>query len=66
MHQDLATLLDCLMDKSIGVWKVFDEVCLVHVWHRNDLVDEFSGEPGGGDVSDLEDVGDVLFFEVLT
>ena len=65
VYEDFATALESSIDELVGVRKVFDEVGFVHIWHSNDLVCKFSGEPGGAYVGDLNDMGNLVCLHIL-
>lgn len=65
VDQDFSSLLQCLVDKGVGIWKVLDQVGFVHVRHCNELVHKLSREARGRNISHLENMRDSSFLKVF-
>jgi len=65
MDQDFSSLLQCLVNKGVGIWKVLDQVGLVHVRYCNDLVHKVTREARGSDISHLYNMRDARFPKVF-
>ena len=66
VDENLPPALKGIMNKSIGIREMFDQVGLVHIGDGNHLVDELSWEPGCRDICHLNDVRDPELLHLFT
>lgn len=66
VDKNLPPALKGIMNKSIGIREMLDQVGLVHIGDRNHLVDELSRESGRRDICHLDDVRDPELLHLFT